>query len=288
VGTRLELRPLATRTWPNYNRPMPDIAEMADIPRRLDAYRTHAMHDNDGIISNDKIRPGLPGLSQLAHQTIQLPLSDEGIDLGPITLGDRIGRPGHYGFLYAIVGHRHAALKLIHLARSGPPSIARQVSGYRLIEAFPAEIPAVKIIASHFGSDQEASYLIVENLYDGRWANRDVVVAPSALGERERAATRRLYDNLAERNFVAVDCHKDNLFFFSGDTGDLMAGILDHDYIFNMKDIATLPQRTVKRLFVLAGPAGGSAWSALDRALKGPRISAKEFMEVFYQTKIAV
>ena len=66
-----------------------------------------------------------------------------------------------------------------------------------------------------------------------------------------------------------------------------MAGILDHDYIFNMKDIATLPQRTVKRLFVLAGPAGGSAWSALDRALKGPRISAKEFMEVFYQTKIA-
>jgi hypothetical protein len=246
------------------------------------------MRGEDGIISGDKIRPGLPGLSQLAHHTIQLPLSDEGINLGPITLGDRIGKPGHYGFLYAIVGHPHAALKLIHLVRSGPPSIMRQVCGYRLIEDFAAEIPTVKILASHCGSDQEASYLIVENLYHGRWANRHVVMAPSVLGERERAAARRLYDNLAERGIVAVDCHKDNLFFFNGGTGDLTAGILDHDYIFNMRDIATLPQRIVKRMFVLAGPAGGPAWSAVDRAVKGRTDSAKEFMEVFYQTKIAI
>jgi hypothetical protein len=261
---------------------------MAHMRQRHDAHRTQRTRDNDRIISNDKVRPGLPGLSRLAHQTIQLPLSDEGIDLGPITLGDRIGKAGHYGLLYAIVGHPHAALKLIHLARSGPPSIARQVSGYRLIEAFPAEIPTVKIIASHCGNDLEASYLIVEDLYHGRWANRDVVVAPSALGERERAAARRLYDNLAERGIVAVDCHKDNLFFFNGGAGDLMAGILDHDYIFNTEDIAKLPRRTVKRLFILAGPAGSPAWSVVDRAVKGLRISAKEFMEVFYQTKIAI
>jgi hypothetical protein len=260
----------------------------ADMHRWRNAHRTQSLVDDDGIISGDKLRPGLTGLSQLAHHTIQLPLSDEGVDLGPITLGDRIGNVGHYGFLYEIVGHPHAALKLIHLARSGPPSIVRQVSGYRLIEAFPAEIPTVNILASHYGSDQEASYLVVENLYHGRWTNRDVVVAPSALGERERAAARRLYNNLAERSIVAVDCHKDNLFFLNEGTGDLIAGILDHDYIFNMKDIATLPQRIVKRMFTLAGPAGGPAWSALDRTVKGGRISAKEFMEVFYQTKIAI
>jgi hypothetical protein len=71
----------------------------------------------------------------------------------------------------------------------------------------------MKILASHCGSDQEASYLIVENLYHGRWANRDVIVAPRALGEREKTAARRLYDNLAGRSIVALDCHKDNLFF---------------------------------------------------------------------------
>ena len=245
------------------------------------------MRDDDGIISGDEIRPGLPSLSQLAHHTIQLPLSDEGIDLGPITLGERIGRAGHYGFLYAIVGQPHA-LKLIHLARSGPPSVVRQVCGYRLIEPFSDEIPTVKILASHCGSDKEASYLVVENVYHGRWADRDVVEAPSALGERERAAARRLYDNLAERGIVAVDCHKDNLFFFDGSTGTLGAGILDHDYIFGMKDIATLPLRIVKRMFTLAGPVGSPAWSTLDRAVKGRTISAKEFMEVFYETKIAI
>jgi hypothetical protein len=245
------------------------------------------MRDDNGIISGDEIRPGLPCLSQLANHTIQLPLSDEGIDLGPITLGERIGRAGHYGFLYAIVGQPHA-LKLIHLARSGPPSVVRQVCGYRLIEPFSDKIPTVKILASHCGTDKEASYLVVENVYHGRWADRDVVEAPSALGERERVAARRLYENLAERGIVAMDCHKDNLFFFDGNTETLRAGILDHDYIFGMKDIATLPQRIVKRMFSLAGPVGSPAWSTLDRAVKGRTISAEEFMEVFYQTKIAI
>jgi hypothetical protein len=61
-------------------------------------------------------------------------LSDEGIDLGAITLGERIGGDGHYGFVYAIVGRPGLALKLIYRERSGPPSIARQVAGYRLLE----------------------------------------------------------------------------------------------------------------------------------------------------------
>jgi hypothetical protein len=127
------------------------------------------------------------------------------------------------------------ALKLIHRERSGPPSIARQVAGYRLLEPFPAEIPTVKIVASHCGNGEEACYLVVENLHHGRWADRGVVVAPSVLGERERAAARRLYDNPAARRIVAVDCHRDNLFFFAGSAGDLTAGILDHDYIFDLE-----------------------------------------------------
>jgi hypothetical protein len=241
---------------------------------------------DNGIISSYEMRPGSAGLSQLAHRTIQLPLSDDGIDLGPITLGDRIGEAGHYGFLYAIVDHPIAALKLIHLARSGPPSVTRQVYGYRAIEAFPADIPAVKIFASHRGNDQEASYLIVENIHQGRWRNCGVVVAPSALGEKERAAVRRLYYDLAERNIVALDCHKGNLFFFTTGVGNLVAGILDHDYIFNITDLPMLPQRTIKRLITLAGPVGSPARSALDRVLNGLGISTKEFMEGFYQAKI--
>jgi hypothetical protein len=42
---------------------------------------------------------------------------------------------------------------------SGPAGIARQVAGYQLLEPFPAEIPTVKIIASHCGSGDEACYL---------------------------------------------------------------------------------------------------------------------------------
>jgi len=241
----------------------------------------------DGILSGEKLRPGLASLPRLAHHTIHLPLSDEGIDLGPIVLGKRIGERGHYGFLYQIVGLPHFALKLIHRAVSGPLSVGRQVCGHRLIERFPDEIPTVRIIASHRGSDQEASYLIVENLREGRWANRDVVVAPRALDEKQRAAARCLYDRLAERDIVAVDCHKGNMFFFEDAAGGLVAGILDHDYIAKINDVPKLPRHTIRRMFVHAGAVGSPAWSAVDRAVKGLRISTKEFMDVFYQVKIA-
>jgi len=219
----------------------------------------------DAVISGDGIRPGLPGLSQLAHRTLHLPLSDEGIDLGPVTLGERIGGEGHYGFLYTIVGRPHWALKLI--------------------EPFPAEIPTVKIIASHCGNGDEACYLVVENLHHGRWADRGLVVAPSVLSERERAAARRLCDNLAARNIVALDCHRENLFFFDGTAGDLTAGIHDHDYIFSLEEMQRLRRRTVKRLFTLAGPTG-PARSAVDRAVKGRSVSAQELMDAFFQRKM--
>jgi hypothetical protein len=106
------------------------------------------------------------------------------------------------------------------------------------------------------------------------------------LGERERAAARRLYDNLAARRIVAVDCHRDNLFFFAGSAGDLTAGILDHDYIFDLEEIPRLRQRILKRLFSLAGPRDGPAWAALDRAVKGLGVSAQELMEAFFELKI--
>ena len=254
--------------------------------QRHDAHQARRALDDHAVMSSDSIRPGLPGLSQLANRTIRLPLSDEGIDLGAITLGERIGGDGHYGFVYAVVGRPGLALKLIHRERSGPPSIARQVAGYRLLEPFPAEIPTVKIVASHCGNGEEACYLVVENLHHGRWADRGVVVAPGALGERERAAARRLYDNLAARRIVAVDCHRDNLFFFAGSAGDLTAGILDHDYIFDLEEIPRLRQRILKRLFTLAGPRDGPAWAALDRAVKGLGVSAQELMEAFFELKI--
>ena len=104
--------------------------------KRHDAHQARRALDDHAVMSSDSIRPGLPGLSQLANRTIRLPLSDEGIDLGALTLGERIGGDGHYGFVSAIVGRPGQALKLIHRERSGPPSIARQVAGYRLLEPF--------------------------------------------------------------------------------------------------------------------------------------------------------
>jgi hypothetical protein len=254
--------------------------------QRHDAHQARKALDDHTVMSSDSVRPGLPGLSQLENRTIRLPLSDEGIDLGTITLGERIGGDGHYGFVYAIVGRPGLVLKLIHRERSGPPSVARQVAGYRLLEPFPAEIATVKIVASHCGNGEEASYLVVENLYHGRWADRVVVVAPGVLGKRERAAARCLYDNLASRRIVAVDCHRDNLFFFAGSAGDLTAGIHDHDYIFDLEEIPRLRQRILKRLFTLAGPRDGPAWAALDRAVKGLGVSAHELMEAFFELKI--
>ena len=105
--------------------------------QRHDAHQARRAIDNHAVMSSDSLRPGLSGLSQLANRTIRLPLSDEGIDLGAITLGERIGGDGHYGFVYAIEGQPGLALKLIHRERSGPPSIARQVAGYRLLSPFP-------------------------------------------------------------------------------------------------------------------------------------------------------
>ena len=68
---------------------------------------------DDAVMPSDSVRPGLPGLSQLANRTIQLPLSYEGIDFGGITLGERIGSDGHYGFVYTIIGRPSLAFKLI-------------------------------------------------------------------------------------------------------------------------------------------------------------------------------
>ena len=82
--------------------------------QRHDAHQAQRALDDHTVMSSDSIRPGLPGLSQLANRTIRLPLSDEGIDLSAITLGERIGGDGHYGFVYAIVGRPGQALKLIH------------------------------------------------------------------------------------------------------------------------------------------------------------------------------
>ena len=90
----------------------------------------------DGILSGEKIRPGLAHLFQLAHRAVRLPSSDKGVDLGTITLGKRIGEPGHYGLLYEIAGYPSLALKLIHRPLTGPLSVVRQVHGYRLIEPF--------------------------------------------------------------------------------------------------------------------------------------------------------
>jgi hypothetical protein len=133
-------------------------------------------------------------------------LSDEGIDLGAITLGERIGGDGHYGFVSAIIGRPSLAVKLIHRERSGPPSIARQVAGYWLLEPFRPRFDGENIVASNCGNGEEACCLVVENLQHGRWADCGVVVALNVLGERERAAGRRLYDdNLAAKRIVAVD-----------------------------------------------------------------------------------
>jgi hypothetical protein len=239
----------------------------------------------DAVLASDGIRPGLPSLSRLTHRTIRLPPSDEGVDLGPLTLGERIGGDGHYGFLYAIVGRPHLALKLIHRERTGYLSVARQLAGYRLIKAYPHDIPTVKIVASHGSNGEEACYLLVENLHHGRWARRGVVVAPAVLSETQRAAARRLCDNLAAKNIVAFDCHRDNLFFFARSSGELIAGIHDHDYIFSLEEIPQLRLRTVKRLFTLAGRRG-AARSAVDRAVKGHSVSAQELMDAFFQRKI--
>ena len=145
----------------------------------------------------------------------------------------------------------------------------------------------MKIVASHHGVDQECSYLIVENLHSGRWAHQSVIVAPGVLGEIEKAAAKRLYESLVAREIVALDCHKGNMFFFRNADCAVAAGILDHDYIARIEEIPTLPPHTLERMFTQGGPVGSPAWLAVQRAVKGHSVSAKEFMDAFYQAKIA-
>lgn len=92
--------------------------------QQQDADRARRVVDN-AVSSGDGIRPGLPVLPQLPHRTVHLPVSDGGIDLGPVTLGDRIGGDGHYGLLYK---RPDLALKLIHRENSGRTACAPSVS----------------------------------------------------------------------------------------------------------------------------------------------------------------
>ena len=54
--------------------------------QRHDAHQAPRALDDQAVMSSASIRPGLPGLSQLANRTIRLPLSDEGIDLGAMAV----------------------------------------------------------------------------------------------------------------------------------------------------------------------------------------------------------
>ena len=168
----------------------------------------------------------------LEHNVVSLPRTADGRELGPVRLGERVGG-GYFGTQYRMADQPDKLAKIIHNADGGPASIGRQVAGHEALLQHAPDIPMPRILGHRQGGPGEPSYLIVENLRAGKWADKAVTILPegSRLTRAQTGAMRELYRELGEKGLVWADGHAANAFFFM-DKGKLRAGILDHDTLF--------------------------------------------------------
>jgi len=95
------------------------------------------------------------------------------------------------------------------------------------------DIPTPKIVDYVVGGERDPSYLIVEDLLEGKaWKGKKVKILKKGekLTPAQYQAAKELHNKLGEKGLAWFDGHKNNLFFFE-EGGKTKAGVLDHDMI---------------------------------------------------------
>ena len=208
---------------------------------------------------------------QLAGRTIRLPLGE------PITVGNPVGSGG-FNIVYEIKGQPDRLLKILKNPdpNISPASVLRQVNGYDLIKGDPT-IPSAKIYSSG-ASRGGTSYLVVEDLNYGAWAQKNVKINVVSPNQAQLAAVEELYQNLGRRGLIWPDGKLDNIFFFE-EAGKIRAGILDHDFIFRTKGLSEADIELMAWTF--RGKPGSGA--AVIDALGSPTWDASRFNDIMFK-----
>lgn len=132
------------------------------------------------------------------------------------------------------------ALELIQKAQE---EVKELVYGSNLLAE--AGIPQLKIVDAN--STSNLPFVITEKLDPAKHstvkfrdleAGREDLIAAGKWTKEHEHAIVELYDSLAQKNLVWGDGHSDNLYFFVGPDGKLKAGVLDHDQISPLSDVA--------------------------------------------------
>jgi hypothetical protein len=220
-------------------------------------------------------------------QRIELPKPDAGPDLGTVEVGARVGNAGHYGVVYELPGHPGVLLKIIH-KESGANSIRGQLAGRALLER-GLRVPSAAILG-HRIDDQGVSYLLVEDLRRLPGFKNYPQKAPVRFDEETSIALAELYRDIGRGGRVFADGHLGNIYFFR-EGGRLRAGVIDHDQMIDMADVAqrtgnlmyramqnSLPGDVRKQFFGMArtGDAEGIMRNLLESRFARKNLSPEE------------
>jgi hypothetical protein len=217
-----------------------------------------------------------------------------GADPGAVTLGSYLGQ-GTFGTVYAVEGQPQEAFKIIQNPKNGAASIAEQMTGYNLIKDNP-DIPTPKILASHHDGDTEASYLITENLKGGAWAQANAYTPQDVrdMTPNELKAVKTLYGNFAKAGLVWADGHEGNIFFFTGEDGQLRAGVLDQDMIVPANKLGAIPESEKERITqttrgaIKRAKASGALNNNMMQALEDGSVPAERLMDELFRARYGV
>jgi len=165
----------------------------------------------------------------LSGQTIALPPADQGLKLGNVTLGERLGQ-GKFKDVYALEGQPGLTLQIAHNTSDAALSVQREMQGYNLING---DIPT-PTVHGYRSATGGLSYLIKDRLPSDAFFSQPTPETLTGMGATQA--------KLVGGNRVWVDSHLANHYLTRDVQGRPVVGIHDTDMITRATDPAIAGQ----------------------------------------------
>jgi hypothetical protein len=213
----------------------------------------------------------------LSGQTIALPRPDRGLNLGTVTLGERLGQ-GKLKDVYAIEGQPGLTLQLVHHLKDAAPSVRREMHGYDLIR----DDIATPTVHGYRGAAGGLSYMIKDRLPSEAFFSEPTPELLAGMGATQ--------GKLARSNRVWIDGHAQNHYVTRDAQGRPVVGIHDTDMITRASDPATAAEMSrLLPLFHREGPAGFKRLCEFNTAAQAGTLDGaalmRETWRLRYQTE---
>ena len=164
-----------------------------------------------------------------AGEPLALPRPDRGLNVGTVTLGERLG-DGALKDVYAIEGRPGLTLQIVHHLKDAAPAVGREIKGYDLIKG---DI-ATPTVHAYRGAAGGLSYMIKDRLPTDAFVTELKPELLAGIGETQ--------GKLVGANRVWVDGHLKNHYIAGGTPGRPVIGIHDTDIVTLADDPAIAPE----------------------------------------------